>query len=250
MRDYAIVTGTGSGIGSATAIRLAADGYGIVGFDIDLDGATNTADQIRDRGGDAEAYDVDVGDGAAVERAVEHVIHAHGPPAVLVNNAGTAVAATLVDTDVRDWDRTLAVNLSGAFHTCRVVLPAMIDVGRGTVVNVASVAGMVGIARRAAYCASKAGLIGLTRAIAVDHATDGIRANAICPGTVATEWVDRMLADAPNRDELRRAMAHRQLDGRMGTPEEVAAGIAFLVSPDARFVNGSAFVMDGGLTAV
>ncbi len=111
-------------------------------------------------------------------------------------------------------------------------------------------AGIVGVGRRAAYCAAKAGVIGLTRATAVDYAARGIRANAICPGTVHSEWIGKILADAPDPAATLRAMEARQLDGRMGSPEEVAAGIAFLCSPQARFVNGSAFVMDGGMTAV
>jgi NAD(P)-dependent dehydrogenase (short-subunit alcohol dehydrogenase family) len=148
------------------------------------------------------------------------------------------------------WDLTIAVNLTAQFHTCRAVLPAMLDAGGGVIVNVASAAGLVAVRRRAAYCASKAGILGLTRAIAADFAAQGIRCNAICPGTVASEWIGKILADADDPEQMRRQMAERQLDGRMGTPEEVAGGIAFLVGPDARFVNGSAFVMDGGLTAV
>lgn len=142
----------------------------------------------------------------------------------LVNVAGVGVAAPLADTAD--------------------------SAGGGTVVNVASVAGIVGVKNRAAYCASKAGVIGLTRSIAADYAPAGIRANAICPGTVETEWVDKILASDPDPKAARAAMEARQLDGRMGTPEEVAAGIAFLAGHDGRFVNGSAFVMDGGMTAI
>ena len=133
------------------------------------------------------------------------------------------------------------------FHTCRAVLPAMLDAGHGLIVNVSSIAGVVGLKNRLAYCASKHGVVGLTRAIAADYAHLGIRCNAICPGTL-----DRMDPERSSR-AIRRAdaqqMEARQLDGRMGTPEEVAAGIAFLASDEARFVNGSAFMMDGGMSA-
>jgi NAD(P)-dependent dehydrogenase (short-subunit alcohol dehydrogenase family) len=169
---------------------------------------------------------------------------------LLANIAGIGVAATVLETTDEDWDRTIAVNLTAIFRTCRATLPHMLAARSGVIINVASVAGLVGVAQRAAYCASKAGIIGLTRAIAADHARDGIRANAVCPGTVETEWIDKILARAEDREAARRTMAERQLDGRMGRPGEVAAAIAFLASDDGRFFNGAAVVMDGGMTAV
>lgn len=245
----AFVTGAGSGIGFATARRLAADGWRIAAVDVDAVGAQRAVEAVVAAGGEASPHALDVRDRDAVMAAVAE-LDAEGGVRLLVNNAGVGVAATVAETDPADWDRTIAVNLTGAFHTCAAALPRMLAAGSGTIVNVSSVAGVVGIARRAAYCASKAGVLGLTRAIAADHAAQGIRANAICPGTVATEWIDKILADAPDKAATRRAMEQRQLDGRMGSPEEVAEGIAFLASPAARFVNGAAFVMDGGMTAV
>jgi NAD(P)-dependent dehydrogenase (short-subunit alcohol dehydrogenase family) len=168
----------------------------------------------------------------------------------LVNNAGVGVAGTVAQTSVADWDRTIAVNLTAVFHLCRLLVPPMVARGHGVIINVASIAGVVGLRNRAAYCASKSGVVGLTRALAADHAAQGLRVNAICPGTVETAWVDRIIAGSEDPEAQRAAMAARQLDGRMGTAEEVAAGILFLASPEARFVNGSALVMDGGLTAV
>jgi len=245
----AVVTGAASGIGRATAYRLAADGYELVALDLDPAGLAVTRDEIVQSGGLVSTFEVDLSDVASIEEVFAQVL-ADGPPAILANIAGIGVAAELADTTPAQWDAVLAVDLSAVFHTCRLVLPAMLAAGGGVIVNVASVAGLVGIARRAAYCAAKAGVIGLTRATAVDYAARGIRANAICPGTVATEWIGKILADAPDPEAARRAMDARQLDGRMGSPEEVAAGISFLCSPEARFVNGSAFVMDGGMTAV
>jgi len=246
----AVVTGAASGIGRATALRLAADGYELVALDVDATGLAATREQVAAAaGGTVSVYEVDLRDVASIE-AVMAVVLADGPPAVLANVAGMGVAAELADTTPAQWDAVLAVDLSAVFHLCRLVLPPMLAAGGGIIVNVASVAGIVGVGRRAAYCAAKAGVIGLTRATAVDYAARGIRANAICPGTVSTEWIGKILADAPDPEAARRAMDARQLDGRMGSPEEVAAGIAFLCSPEARFVNGSAFVMDGGMTAV
>ena len=172
-----------------------------------------------------------------------------GAPEVLVNVAGIGVAATVLETSDEDWNRVLAVNLTGPFLTTRAMLPLMLDRGSGVIVNIASVGGQVGLPRRAAYCASKAGLIGLTKAIAVDHAREGIRCVAICPGTVETEWIGKILANAPDPAAARAAMAARQLDGRMGTPEEIAAMVSFVAGPDGRFINGAALVVDGGMTA-
>lgn len=247
-RRTALVTGGASGIGFATLQRLLRDGYAVATIDADSPGL----DRVRALApeGDVLAYEADLRDAAANGEAIDDVIGRWGRLHVLVNNAGIGVAASTVDTSLEDWDAIVGVNLTATFTMCRHVLPQMIDAGGGAIVNVSSVAGVVGVRNRAAYCASKAGVVGLTRAIAVDHAAQGIRANAICPGTVETEWIDKILANAEDPAALRAQMASRQLDGRMGSPEEVAAGIAFLASEEARFVNGTAFVIDGGMSAI
>lgn len=242
----AIVTGAASGIGLATAQRLAGEGYRMVLVDLDGERLEQAAGGIQG----SLAYRIDVGERGTIEAMVGEIVEEGLTVRLLVNNAGTAVASTVIETSLSDWERIISVNLSAVYRACRAVLPLMVKVGGGVIINVASAAGLVGIPRRAAYCASKAGVIGLTRAIAVDHARQGIRVNAVCPGTVATEWVERILADADDPAAARRAMADRQLDGRLGTPEEVAAAIAFLASDEARFVNGASFVIDGGMTAV
>jgi NAD(P)-dependent dehydrogenase (short-subunit alcohol dehydrogenase family) len=247
--NVAVVTGAASGIGRATALHLARDGYEIAMMDLDADGLAATRVQIEQAGGRANAFPVDVRDPLSVGSVTRKVAVTIGPPQVLVNVAGIGIAATVLETSDEDWNRVLAVNLTGPFLTIRATLPLMLDRGGGVVVNIASVAGQVGLARRAAYCASKAGLVGLTRAVAVDHAAEGIRCVAICPGTVETEWIAKIIADAPDPAAVRQTMARRQLDGRMGSPEEVAAMVAFVVGPDGRFINGAALVLDGGLTA-
>jgi NAD(P)-dependent dehydrogenase (short-subunit alcohol dehydrogenase family) len=247
--SVAVVTGAASGIGRATALRLARDGYEIAMMDLDAAGLAETRTQIQQAGGRAHVFPVDVCEPLSVGSVTRKVAVTVGPPQVLVNVAGIGVAATVLETSDEDWNRVLAVNLTGPFLTIRATLPLMLDRGSGVVVNIASVAGQVGLARRAAYCASKAGLVGLTRAVAVDHANEGIRCVAICPGTVETEWIAKIIADAPDPAAVRQSMADRQLDGRMGSPDEVAAMVAFVASPDGRFINGAALVLDGGLTA-
>ena len=192
---------------------------------------------------------VDLADAERTESVAGEYLRTHDV-GLLVNNAGVGFRANAEETTDEQWDLTLAVNLTAMFRLCRAVLPGMVQRGRGVIINTASAGGLVGLRNRAAYCASKAGVIGLTRALAADHAGQGIRVNCIAPGTVDTEWVGRMLADDPDPQATRRMMENRQLDGRFGTPEEVAGGIAFMAGDEGRFFNGSVMVMDAGLTAV
>src|ERR1700721_1141863 len=218
--NVAVVTGAASGIGRATALRLARDGYEIAMMDLDSAGLAETHTQIRQAGGQAHAFPVDVRDPLSVGSVTRKVAVSVGPPQVLVNVAGIGVAATVLETSDEDWNRVLAVNLTGPFLTTRAILPLMLDRGNGVIVNIASVAGQVGLARRAAYCASKAGLVGLTRAVAVDHAGEGIRCVAICPGTVETEWIAKIIAGAPDPAAVRQTMAERELDRGVGAAGE------------------------------
>jgi 2-keto-3-deoxy-L-fuconate dehydrogenase len=177
------------------------------------------------------------------------VIARFGRIDILCNNAGIGVAATVVDTTEEDWDRVINVDLKGVFLGCKYVIPHMLRQGGGVIVNTASVAGMVGVLNRAAYCAAKAGVIGLTKSIAVDFVTKGIRANCVCPGTVETPWIDKILAQQPDPVAERQRMIERQPMGRMGKPEEIAAAALYLASDEAAFVTGTELVIDGGLTA-
>ena len=187
----------------------------------------------------AEAIELDVRDETQVAPAMADVD-------VLVNVAGVGSTTTAPETTLETWEDVFAVNARGTFLCCKHAIPGMAARGGGSIVNVASVAALVGLPRRAAYCAAKGAVVSLTRALAVDHVGDRIRVNAVCPGTVDSPWVRRLVEEAGESIEELRA---RQPLGRLGTPEEVAAAVAYLASEDAAFVTGTALVIDGGLTA-
>jgi NAD(P)-dependent dehydrogenase (short-subunit alcohol dehydrogenase family) len=239
----AIVTGGAAGIGRAIAHRLAAEGARVVVADVDEDGARGVAEEI---GPAAVARPVDVRDGDSFAALIGGVVEEWGGLDVLVNNAGVGSAATVEDTSPEEWDRIMSVTLNGAFHGMRHAVPVMRAGGGGSIVNIASVAGLVGIPGRAAYCAAKGGVIALTRAAAVDHVGDGIRINCIAPGTVDTPWIDRITG---GDEATREAMRERQPHGRFVTPEEIAAMAAYLAADEAGSAIGAVMVVDGGMTA-
>ena len=245
----AVVTGAASGIGRAVALHLARDGYGVALVDVDAAGMKETVRSIESAAGVAQAFQSDVCDPHQLGVTVREVLASMGSPDLLVNVAGIAVAATVLDTSDQDWNRVIGTNLTGPFLLTRAILPLMLDAGSGVIVNVASVAGVVGLPARAAYCASKAGLIGLTRAVAADYASLGVRCVAVCPGTVETEWIDRIIAGESDPAATRERMAARQLDGRIGTPEEIAQVIAFVGSANASYMTGATIPVDGGMLA-
>jgi NAD(P)-dependent dehydrogenase (short-subunit alcohol dehydrogenase family) len=239
----AIVTGGASGIGRAIATRFAAEGARVIVADLEADAAQGVADEL---GGPALAHATDVADDDSVRALVALAVEEWGGLDVLVNNAGIGVAATVDETDPADWDRIMAVSLTGVFHGMRHAVPVMREAGSGAIVNISSVAAIVGVAGRAAYCAAKGGVLALTRAAAVDHVGDGLRINCIAPGTVDTPWIDRITGgDA----DTRRAMQERQPHGRFVAPEEIAAMAAYLASDEAGSAVGAVMVVDGGMTA-
>jgi len=233
MTTRALVTGAGSGIGAAVARRLAADGADVVCADLDGVAAAAVAAELG-----AEAVTLDVRDEAQVAATTADLD-------LLVNVAGIGSTTNAPDTTLEVWEDVFAVNARGTFLCCKHAIPRMAARGGGSIVNVASVAGLVGLRNRAAYCASKGAVIALTRALAVDHTADGVRVNAVAPGTVDTPWVRRLVADVGESLDALRA---RQPLGRLGTAEEVADAVAYLAT--AEFVTGTILVIDGGLTAV
>jgi NAD(P)-dependent dehydrogenase (short-subunit alcohol dehydrogenase family) len=228
----ALVTGAGSGIGAAVARRLAADGLEVVVADLSADAATAVADEL-----DGTALQLDVRDEEQVSSATAGVD-------VLVNAAGIGSTTDAPSTPLDVWENVFAVNARGTFLCCKHAIPGMIERGGGSIVNVASVAALVGLRNRAAYSASKGAVVALTRALAIDHVKDRIRVNAVCPGTVDSPWVRRLVEDSGESLDNLRA---RQPLGRLGTPEEIAEAILYLAQ--AEFATGTVLVIDGGLTA-
>jgi NAD(P)-dependent dehydrogenase (short-subunit alcohol dehydrogenase family) len=227
-----VVTGAGSGIGAAIAARFAAEQATVIGADL------RAVDDL---------VPVDVGEEDDVVALFDAVRERAGrAPDVLVNVAGIGSTTSAPDTPVEVWDQVFAVNARGTFLCCKHAIGAMRESGGGAIVNISSVAGLVGLRNRVAYCASKGAVIALTRALAVDHVGEGIRVNCICPGTIDSPWVRRLVDEAGEDIDALRA---RQPMGRLGTPEEVADAALYLASPASGFVTGSALVIDGGLTA-
>jgi len=245
-----LVTGGAAGIGRAIVERVAREALTVVVADVDEAGAKQAADAVRQGGGQAMGVRLDVADADSVAQAVEAVHRRVGPIGHLVNNAGIGVPGTVLDTSPEEFLRVMAVNVLGPYLVTRAVLPDMLTAGGGAIVNVASVAGMVGIRDRAAYSTSKGAVLAFTRSLHVDFHSQGIRVNAVVPGTVDTPWVDRITAHAPDPPAAKRQMAARQPIGRMGTPWEIAEAVWFLLGPQASFVYGSWLVVDGGLTAL
>ena len=245
----ALITGAGSGIGEEIAALFAAEGARVVAADVEAPAAERVAQRIAAAGGAAAAVQVDVSRAAEVERVVESTVQRHGRIDVLCNNAGIGVAAVCHETSEADWDRTMAIDLKGVFLGCKYAIPHMLRQGGGVICNTSSVAGQVGVLNRAAYCAAKAGVLGLTKSIAIDYAEHGIRCNALLPGTVDSPWIGKILSQQPDPAGERRRMEARQPIGRMGTPAEIARAALYLCSDDAGYVTGSGLVIDGGLTA-
>jgi meso-butanediol dehydrogenase / (S,S)-butanediol dehydrogenase / diacetyl reductase len=243
-----LITGAGAGIGRAASLRFASEGAVVVAVDRDAQAAEETAGMARAAGGRAEAEAADVADPRAVALLFGTVLARHARLDVLFNNAGVVLGGTAEDTSLEAWEQTLRVNLTSMYLCCQQAIPVMKSQGGGVILNTASVAGLVGVKNRLAYSASKAGVVGLTRSIAIDYISDGIRCNCLCPGTVDSPSWRRRVAQSPDPDAALKEMIARQPMGRVGTPEEIAALAAYLVSDEAAYTTGSAVFIDGGLS--
>lgn len=246
----ALVTGAASGIGEAVAETLAHAGAFVYLADIDENAGNAVAERLEQAGMSVGFVQLDVADEAACRDTADVVLEQRGRLDILVNNAGIGHVGTILETDADDLDRLYSVNVRGMFSLTKAFLPGMIERKRGVVVNMASIGGVVAIADRLAYCTTKFAVVGFTKCLALDHAKDGIRAIAVCPGRVETPFVKKRIAEYPDPAKAYAEMSATQALGRMATPQEVAASVLYLASDEASFVTGTAFEIDGGFSGI
>jgi NAD(P)-dependent dehydrogenase (short-subunit alcohol dehydrogenase family) len=243
----AFVTGAANGIGRAAALAFAREGASVVVADVSEQGNQETARMIEEAGGRALAVTCDVSRAEDVKAALDQTVETFGRLDFAFNNAGVEqpIMATAELTE-KEWDRIVDINLRGVFLCMRHEIPLMLNQGSGAIVNTSSGAGVKGFAGQAAYCAAKYGIVGLSKAAALDYAKSNIRINAVCPGIIETPMMDRFSGGTP---EGREKVIAQEPVGRMGKPEEIAAAVVWLCSDAAAFVTGHAMVIDGGQTA-
>lgn len=244
----AVITGSGAGIGRASALEFAREGASVMVADINLAGARETVEFIRQGGGNAHPVETDVADPVSVQSLVAETLRTYGNVHVLFNNAAIQINKTVEDTTVDEWNREIAVNLGGVFLCSKFFLPYL-RVTKGAIVNMASVNGFFMEPICAGYCATKAAIIGLTKAMAIDHGKEGVRINCICPGYIDAGLAEGYFQAQPDPAAARAAAGKLHALWRIGRPAEVGRVAVFLASDDASFVTGSAYVVDGGFSS-
>ena len=245
----ALVTGAARGIGRGIALRFAAEGASVGIMDIDAAACQAVAAETLAAGGRALSVPADVSDPAQVESACAQLSERFGAVTILVNNAAVMPSGAIHETDLADFDRCLAVNLRGTYVVSRTIIPAMLGVGQGSIIHMASVTGLVGLPRIAVYTMTKGALIALTRAMSTDYAGRGIRVNSVSPGTIDAPMLHGLLQAHPEPETLRRQYNQNHPIGRIGTIKDVVQVCLFLASDESSFVTGSNYEVDGGLSA-
>ncbi|CAG2131676.1 2-hydroxycyclohexanecarboxyl-CoA dehydrogenase [Cupriavidus numazuensis] len=243
-----IVTGGGGGIGGATCLRFAREGAAVAVLDLSAEAAQKVADRITEAGGKALAIQCDITDRASVDLAVAAVCEGLGPVDVLVNNAGWDVFRPFTKTEPAQWERLIAINLTGALHMHHAVLPGMVERKQGRIVNIASDAARVGSSGEAVYAACKGGLVSFSKTIAREHARHGITVNVVCPGPTQTALFEDYKQGAGNPEKLMEAFTRSIPLGRIGQPDDLPGAITFFASDDAAFITGQVLSVSGGLT--
>lgn len=243
----AVITGAASGIGRASALLFAEEGAKLIAADWDEARGSKVVAEIRDREGEASFVKADVSSPQDVRRMINAAVSIYGRLDILFNNAGVeGEQAPTADCSLENWERVINVNLRGVFLGMKYAIPEMLKAGGGVIINTASQLGLVGFAGMPAYCASKGGVIQLTRTAALEYARQNIRVNAICPGLIWTPMLERYVA---GKEDVRKALTALEPIGRLGLPEEVARLALFLASDDSSFCTGAPFIVDGGFVA-
>ena len=241
----ALITGAGAGIGEATAELFISEGAKVVVSDRDLDRAQTVAHRLGDN---AFAVAADVSKSADVRALIAATAERFGGLDILVNNAGYGCLGTVVTTDEATWDDVLNVDLKGVYLCSKYAIPELSKRGNASIINLASTISVVGIKDRAAYVAAKGGVAALTRAMALDHAVDGIRVNSVAPGVIASSYWDKMLKEVPDPVAFKKGLEARSPINKMGSPRDIASMILFLASDESGFATGAMFTVDGGYT--
>lgn len=244
----AVITGGGGGIGGATCRRFAQDGAKVAVLDLNLDAAEKIAGEIRAAGGAAEAIRCDIADRKSVDAAIATTTDKLGPVDILVNNAGWDIFKPFTKSEPGEWERLIAINLTGALHMHHAVLPGMVERRYGRIVNIASDAARVGSSGEAVYAACKGGLVAFSKTLAREHARHGITVNVVCPGPTDTALLAGVTSGAANPEKLIEAFTKAIPLGRLGQPDDLAGAIAFFGSDDAGFITGQVLSVSGGLT--
>jgi NAD(P)-dependent dehydrogenase (short-subunit alcohol dehydrogenase family) len=242
----AIVTGGASGIGRAITRMFVNEGAKVIVADIDKDSAESLCSELN---GSAKAFKLDVTSAESFKNLIDFVEKKYSGLDIMVNNAGTGLAGRLPDTDESDWHRVMDVNLKGTFLGMKYAIPLIKKSGGGSIINISSIAALVGLAERAVYSASKGGIIAMSRAAAIDHIQDNIRINCIAPGTVDTPWIERITQTYNDPSAAKKAMTERQPHGRLVTPDEIASMAVYLASDESKSTIGAVMIVDGGVTA-
>uniref|UniRef100_Q07U15 2-hydroxycyclohexane-1-carbonyl-CoA dehydrogenase n=1 Tax=Rhodopseudomonas palustris (strain BisA53) TaxID=316055 RepID=Q07U15_RHOP5 len=243
-----VITGGGGGIGGATCRKFAQEGAKVAVLDLNLEAAEKVAAEIRAAGGTAEAFKCDIADRASVDEAVAATHTKLGPIDVLVNNAGWDIFKPFAKSDPAEWEKLIAINLTGALHMHHAILPGMVERRYGRVVNIASDAARVGSSGEAVYAACKGGLVAFSKTLAREHARHGITVNVVCPGPTDTALLAGVTSGAPNPEKLVEAFTKAIPLGRLGQPDDLAGAIVFFGSDEASFVTGQVLSVSGGLT--
>jgi NAD(P)-dependent dehydrogenase (short-subunit alcohol dehydrogenase family) len=243
---HAVVTGGASGIGEAVTRMFVGEGAKVIVADIDLESANSLCNELN---GNAKPFQLDVTSSESFKSLIEFCEKEFAGLNIMVNNAGVGLAGKLPDTEESDWHRVMDVNLKGTFLGMKYTIPMIKKSGGGSIINISSIAALIGLAERAVYSATKGGIMALTRAAAMDHIADNIRINCIAPGTVDTPWIEKVTQTYKDPAAARKLMMERQPHGRLVSPEEIASMAVYLASDESKSTIGAVMVVDGGATA-